>query len=213
MTRIYAIAAVTAIAGLLGATWWFAFGRGGDVFAGCRASVIAGGAGTIGGPFTLVNSRGEPVTDADVITKPSLVYFGYTFCPDVCPLDNSRNADAVDLLVERGYDIQPVFITIDPERDTPEVMADYIDFMHSEMIGLTGTPDQIKAASQAYKTLYSKQDSDDPEFYLMNHSNFTYLMMPEHGFVEFFRAAPSDVRPGLEAEPMADQVACFLDAV
>ena len=73
--------------------------------------------------------------------------------------------------------------------------------------------EQIKAASQAYKTLYSKQDGDDPEFYLMNHSNFTYLMLPDHGFVEFFRAAPSDVRPGLEAEPMADQVACFLDAV
>ena len=89
MTKVYAIAAATAIAGLLAATWWYAFGRNPDVFAGCRDSVIAGGVGTIGGPFTLVNSTGETVTDADVITKPSLVYFGYTFCPDVCPLDNS----------------------------------------------------------------------------------------------------------------------------
>jgi protein SCO1 len=70
------------------------------------------------------------VTEADVITKPSLVYFGYTFCPDVCPFDMARNADAVDLLAERGYDVQPVFISVDPERDTPERLAEFTDFMH-----------------------------------------------------------------------------------
>ena len=159
---------------------------------------------TIGGPFTLVSETGMTVTEADVITKPSLVYFGYTYCPDVCPFDAARNSDAVDILTEQGYDVQPVFITVDPERDTVERVAEFTDFMHPDMIGLTGSPEQVRAASQAYKTYYRKQDGDD-QFYLVDHSTFTYLVLPEQGFVEFFRRETTP-------EEMAESAACFIDA-
>ncbi|PHQ98553.1 MAG: SCO family protein [Marinosulfonomonas sp.] len=202
----YAVTAAVAVVGFLGASMWLATGGSSDdQFSDCRRASVAGGSGSIGGPFTLISETGQTVTDADVFTRPSLVYFGYTFCPDVCPLDNARNAEATDLLIERGYDIQPVFISIDPERDTPEVMAEFTDFMHPEMLGLTGTPSQVKAASQAYRTYYKKQESGD-EYYLMDHSTFTYLVLPETGFVEFFKR---DTTP----EEMAETTACFVDNI
>lgn len=205
MTKAYAIAALAAIVALLGATWYVTLGRGSDdQFAACRTSAIAGGTASIGGPFELVNAQGQTVTDADVITKPSLVYFGYTFCPDVCPLDNARNADAIDLMVDRGLDVQPVFISIDPDRDTPEVVGEFAGYMHERMIGLTGSLEQVTAASKAYRTYFRKQDSDD-EYYLVDHSTFTYLVLPEHGFVEFFRR-------GDTAEQIAERAACFINA-
>jgi len=173
-----------------------------DQFESCRVGTIAGG--DIGGPFTLVSETGETVTDADVITEPSLIYFGFTFCPDVCPMDTDRNAQAIEILDERGVRVKPVFISIDPERDTPEYLAEFTDYFHPRMLGLTGTPEQVAAASKAYKTYYKKQDTDD-EFYLVDHSTFTYLVFPEHGFVEFFRR---DVQP----DALADQIACFVDA-
>merc|ERR1712065_100581 len=122
MLRIYAIAAAGFLVSLLAGIWiWTVYARSDAPFAGCTGSQVAG---DIGGPFELVNSRGETVTDKDVITGPTLVYFGYTFCPDVCPLDMSRTADAVDLLEEQGETVTPVFISIDPKRDTPEVVGD-----------------------------------------------------------------------------------------
>ena len=124
MTRFYAGMAATAVAVFLGASAWYVVAnRSDDVFAECRQGQVAGG--DIGGPFTLVDTSGKSVSDADVITKPSLVYFGYTFCPDVCPLDMARNVDAVDKLEAQGIDVTPVFISIDPERDTPDALADY----------------------------------------------------------------------------------------
>ncbi|MEO8531136.1 MAG: SCO family protein, partial [Deltaproteobacteria bacterium] len=94
-------------------------------FADCRQSVVAGGAGAIGGPFTLVDENGATVTDKQVISEPSLIYFGYTYCPDVCPIDAARNAEVTDLLAAQNIAVTPVFISIDPERDTPEVLKAY----------------------------------------------------------------------------------------
>ena len=94
----------------------------------------------IGGPFSLSDGDGKTVSDRDFPGKWQLIYFGYTFCPDVCPVDNSRNAEAVDILEEQGFDVTPVFISVDPARDTAEVMADYAANMHPRMIALTGTP-------------------------------------------------------------------------
>lgn len=203
MTRLYATVALVGVAAFLGAsTWYVLSNRALDEFTECRQGQVAGGA--IGGPFTLVNTKGEPVTDKDVLTKPSLVYFGYTFCPDVCPMDMARNVDAVDLLAEQGLEVTPVFISIDPERDTPEALGDYASNLYPDLIALTGSADQIKAASQAYKTYYAKQDTGD-EFYLMDHSTFTYLVLPEKGFVDFFRRE-------ITAEQMAESVACFVQA-
>lgn len=205
--KLYAILAVvfvlTAVAGVY--VYIATTPQSDDQFADCRTSAIAGGSGQIGGPFTLVDENGATVTDEDVLDVPSLIYFGYTYCPDVCPLDSARNAEAVALLDERGYDIQPIFISIDPERDTPQLLKEFTDYLHPDMLGLTGTQEQVKAASQAYRTYFKKQDGD-PEYYLMDHSTFTYLTLPGHGFVEFFRRE-------LPAEMLADQMACFVDAM
>jgi protein SCO1 len=202
MTRLYANIAVLLVASLLGGMAYFVYrGQPDDQFAQCRQSQVAVGASSIGGEFTLVNHVGETVTDKDVFTKPSLVYFGYTYCPDVCPTDNARTAEAVDLLKAQGLAVTPVFVSIDPERDTPEVMAEFVGYTHEDMIGLTGSAAQIKAASQAYKTYYKRASED--EYYLMDHTTFTYLVLPEHGFVEFFRRAVTPAQ-------MADTVACFV---
>ncbi len=208
MIKFYAGAAVLVIVALVAAPLvWLKVVSSDDPFASCRQTAVAGGAATIGGPFTLVSETGETVTDADVITGPTLIYFGYTFCPDVCPMDVARNATAVDILEERGRMVTPVFISIDPERDTPKAVADFTDNLHPRMLGLTGTPEQVRAASTAYRTYFRKQDGagDDP-YYLVDHSTFTYLVLPERGFVEYFRR---DVPP----EMMADRISCFLDAV
>lgn len=204
MTRIIAGISLVAIVALIGATWWVTRPEE-DVFADCRGSTVGTGTASIGGPFTLVRDDGVTVTEEEVFTKPTLLYFGYTFCPDICPMDNARNAEALDLVQERGYDAQMAMISINPERDTPEVMADFADYMHEDMIGLTGTPEQIKVASQAYKTFYRKQDSGDDEYYLVDHSTFTYLVLPETGFVDFFKRDDSP-------EKIADAMACFIDA-
>jgi protein SCO1/2 len=176
-----------------------------DPFAQCREGVVAGGAGQIGGPFTLVSETGETVTDAEVITEPTLVYFGYTFCPDVCPLDTVRNAEAVDILEADGYSVRPVMISVDPERDTPEVMAAFTNNVHPRMLGLTGTPEQTDAAARAYRVFYRiNRDGDDP-YYLVDHSAFTYLVLPEYGFVDFFNR---EITP----QQMAERTECFVDA-
>ena len=204
MTRLVALSASVAAAALLGGIW-YATQRpaSDDPFAPCRSTAVAGGAGAIGGPFELVNADGETVTDADVITQPSLIYFGYTFCPDVCPLDTVRNADAVDLLESNGFQVTPVFISIDPERDTPQVVGDFAANIHPRMIGLTGSPEQVRAASQAYRTFYKAQEAED-DWYLVDHSTFTYLVLPQTGFAEFFRRDAS-------AEQVATAVQCFLE--
>lgn len=167
----------------------------------CGDTAVAGSA--IGGPFELVSETGETVTDADVITKPTLVYFGYTFCPDVCPLDSARNAQAAYILEDQGLDLGTVFISVDPPRDTVEVVRDFTDNFHEDMIGLTGSPEQVKAASQAYKTYYRAQESD-PDYYLVDHSTQTYLMFPETGFKTFFRRDNSP-------EQVAEISACFIN--
>ncbi|WP_213686321.1 SCO family protein [Roseicyclus sp.] len=211
MTRTYALASAALIGVLIiGAAVAVSIGQNrqsasSDPFGQCRASVVAGGAGQIGGPFTLISETGETVTDADVITEPTLLYFGYTFCPDVCPLDTVRNAEAVDILEADGYSVLPAMISVDPMRDTPEVMADFTDNIHPRMLGLTGTPDQTDAAARAYRVFYrSNNDGTDP-YYLVDHSAFTYLVLPDHGFVEFFNreTTPQD---------MATRTECFLDA-
>lgn len=204
MVRIFAILAAVIVVAGLGGMWLATTLRGGsddDQFAQCRVGQVGGGA--IGGPFELLDKDGNTVTDTDVITQPSLVYFGYTFCPDVCPLDTTRNADAVDLLEQQGKIVTPIFISIDPARDTPEVVGEFAETLHDRMIGLTGTPEQVKAASKAYKTYYKAHPAED-EYYLVDHSTFTYLVLPEHGFVEFFRR-------DIEAPELAEKVGCFVD--
>jgi protein SCO1/2 len=194
--RYYAAAAVVAICALVaGPLAWSALTK-----RECGASVAGA---DIGGPFTLVSETGAEVTERDVITGPTLIYFGYSYCPDVCPFDTARNAAAVDLLKERGLDVVPVFVTVDPGRDTPEVMAEYTEWVSPDMLGLTGSPEQVAGAASAYRVYYSIGEAEDGgDDYPVDHSTFTYLMDPD-GIVDFFRR---DVTP----EEMADRVACHL---
>ncbi|MEM1362377.1 MAG: SCO family protein [Pseudomonadota bacterium] len=209
MSRLTALLGGTALVVVLGVSAYFALaprGAGEDRFAQCRETTIAGGSNAIGGPFELVDGTGKTRRDSDVITGPTLIYFGYTFCPDVCPLDVARNADAVALLEEQdGIEATPVFITIDPARDTPEVVGEYASIMHDRMIGLTGTPEQVKAASQAYKTYYKAHEAED-EFYLVDHSTFSYLAFPEEGVVEIFRR-------DMDSQSLANSMKCFAESV
>lgn len=206
MLKLYAGLAIAAVIGLVGGTYIYAQYEAKasgetDPFAQCRGGAIGGG--DIGGPFTLIDGDGKTVTEKDVLTKPALVYFGYTFCPDVCPFDNARNVEAVDLLKEKGYDVTPVFITVDPERDTPEIMKDYSANLHPGLIGLTGSEAQVKAVAKAYKVYFNVPQSED-EFYMVDHTTFTYLMLPGTGFADFFKREATP-------EEMADRVQCYID--
>jgi len=201
MVRIAAIVAVVvAGAGIL-AMVFFSGGKE-SALASCDSATIAG---DLGGPFTLVNGDGETVTEKQVITEPTLIYFGYTYCPDVCPLDVDRNARAVEILEEQGKLVTPVFITIDPARDTTEVVRDYAEAMHPRMIGLTGSDEQVAQASKAYRTYYKAHPPVDGE-YLVDHSTFSYLVDPDQGFLTFFRRE-------LTPEQLADNIGCFVDHI
>ncbi|MEL6206039.1 MAG: SCO family protein [Pseudomonadota bacterium] len=202
-TKTFAIVAGALTAGVLAATAGFVLIGGQDSAAAqCNAGVVAG---DLGGPFELVSETGETVTDADVITEPSLIYFGYTFCPDVCPLDTVRNAEVVDLLAEDGKEVQPIFITVDPARDTVEVVDDFTANIHPDMLGLTGSDEQVQSVSQTYRTYFNRHDDEGDEFYLVDHSTFSYLVTPEAGVVGVFRRE-------LTADQLAEQASCVLDA-
>jgi protein SCO1/2 len=141
----------------------------------------------IGGPFELIDQHGKPVTDKTFRGQYMLIYFGYGFCPDVCPTELSNMASALDVLGTKAKNVQPIFITVDPERDTPEFLADYVANFHPRLIGLTGTPEQVKAAAKAYKVYYAKATKPGETDYLMDHTSFVYLMGPDGRFLSLFR--------------------------
>lgn len=155
---------------------------------------------SIGGPFTLVDQNGRTVTDADFRGRWLLVYFGFTYCPDICPTSLNRNGDALDLLGKKGEKVTPMLISIDPERDTPEKMKEYVRFFHPRMVGLTGTPEQIAAVARTYRVFYMKAPGDQPDTYVVDHSSLTYLVDPDGKFVQFFRgeATPQEVADKLK---------------
>lgn len=143
----------------------------------------------IGGPFTLIDQDGRTVTDESFRGRYMLIYFGYTFCPDVCPTSLIRNTEALDLIGDKAANVVPILITVDPERDTPAHLKEYVKFFADNMVGLTGTPDQVAAAAKAYRVYYAKVDDKDGDAatYLMDHSALSYLMGPDGRFVQFFR--------------------------
>ena len=204
-TRTYALAASAVVAAGLSAGAWLALQpSGGDPFAPCRPNSVAVGGATVGGPFELVDYSGTTRTSAEIIDKPTLIYFGYTYCPDICPVDVAVMGQAVDVLAESDVAVNSVFITIDPERDHGETLRDFVQASHPDMIGLTGSPENIDAAKQAFRVYGQKAASDDPEYYLMDHSTYVYLMAPEVGFLEVFRR-------GVTPEQMAEKTACYAD--
>ena len=139
----------------------------------------------VGGPFELVDHTGRAVTDEDFRGRFLLVYFGFTTCPDVCPTALQEMTQALDLLGGQGNEIQPLLVTIDPERDTPAVLADYVAQIHPRLIGLTGSAAQIKAVADGYKVFYAKAESDDGD-YLMDHTSILYLLDREGRYAAHF---------------------------
>ncbi len=148
---------------------------------------IVSGKALIGGPFTLTDHRGKRVTEKDFMGKLSLVFFGYTFCPDVCPAELQVISAALDELGGDAKKVTPLFITIDPERDTVEQMNSYVSNFHEQLIGLTGTTEEIRAAASAYR-IYYKKVTDDPSSsdYVMDHSSIVYLMSPKGEYLTHF---------------------------
>jgi protein SCO1/2 len=212
MTRALRIAVLLLIVAL-GAMWGAAFvarrpGEGvGASFArllGNAPPPSAGGvalpAGVgIGGPFTLVDGNGRRVTEADLRGKLALIFFGFTHCPDVCPTELQAVGQAMDLLGPQAEGVRPVFITVDPERDTPERMKDYVALFHPSITGLTGTPEQVAAAARAWRVYYNKVTPPGASEYLMDHSSFTYLMGRDGSLRSLFR-------PGVTPEEMATTI-------
>jgi len=138
----------------------------------------------IGGPFTLTSQDGATVTSGDFAGKYLLVYFGYTSCPDMCPTGLQSMSRALDMLGPNADKVQPLFITVDPARDTPKKLKDYDSAFHPKIIGLTGTPEQIAAAAKAYQVYYQKGEGDQD--YEVEHSSLIYLMDPEGNLVTTF---------------------------
>ncbi len=140
----------------------------------------------IGGPFELTDFNGRPFTEQNLKGKYSLIYFGYTYCPDVCPTELQTMTQALEMLGPLAKKIQPVMISVDPARDTPQVLKDYLSNFYPTFIGLTGTPEQIKKAGDAYRVFYRKTDQKSTSDYLMDHSSIVYLMDRNGHYLKHF---------------------------
>ncbi len=146
----------------------------------------------IGGPFSLIDPEGKRVTDRDFRGKLMLVFFGYTHCPDVCPTELQNMAEVMDKLGADANQVAPIFVSLDPSRDTPAVLADYLRNFGTRIAGLTGSPDEVASAAKAYRVYFRKAGggSDD---YTVDHSAFVYLMDREGKYITHFMFnAPAD---------------------
>ncbi len=172
-----------------------------QVTAGAAGVAVPGGV-SVGGPFTLVDTEGRTVTDKSYAGRFMLIYFGYTFCPDVCPTELQALAGALDILGPAADGIVPLFVTIDPQRDTVQTLAEYVKLFHPRLVGLTGTDAQIAAAARAYRVYYAKSNPKDSSSYLMDHSSFIYLIGPDGSLRALFRpgASPRELADGIRAK-------------
>lgn len=155
----------------------------------------------IGGPFTLENGGGQMVTAADFRGRYMLVYFGYTLCPDICPTALNAMATALKTLGPKAQALVPVFITLDPERDTPAVMRRFTAAISPNLIGLTGPPDEIAKVAREYRVYYAKHvTGPGPDDYSLDHSSVIYLMGPDGHFIAPIRAdrSPEDMAAEIE---------------
>jgi cytochrome oxidase Cu insertion factor (SCO1/SenC/PrrC family) len=157
--------------------------------------------GPIGGPFALIDHTGKPRTDEDFRGKLLLIYFGYTNCPDICPADLMQIGLAVDGLGPAGEAVQPLFITLDPDRDTAARLADPL--FHPRLIGLTGSAEEIRRVALAFKVYYAKYPRDSPD-YVVDHSSFVYLIDGAGKYIGFFP-------PGTTADRMIEMITPHLN--
>jgi protein SCO1/2 len=159
-----------------------------------QPSVGTSGSALVGGPFTLTDHKGRTVTEKDFLGRYMLVFFGFTNCPDICPTGLQVVSAALDQLGTKAEQIVPVLITVDPERDTSEVLAEYVKAFHPNMVGLTGSLENIQAVAKAYRVYFKKaQSGTDPKDYTMDHTSIIYLMGRDGKFITHFtHATPVD---------------------
>jgi len=166
--------------------------------------VITSGTAAIGGPFTLVATNGEDVSDQTCRGKWLLTFFGYTYCPDACPTALNNISVALEKLGSDAAKLQPLFVTVDPHRDTREVMRDYLQSFDPRIIGLTGTLDQIDRVAKEYRVYVAQQksESDEANNYLVSHSAYIYLIDPDGKFVNVIQSgeAGEDIAAWLRKE-------------
>lgn len=153
----------------------------------------------IGGSFSLVNHKGEMVTDEDFKGKLVLVFFGFTNCPDVCPTEMQTISVALQELGDDAKEVTPLFVTVDPARDTPEIMASFVAAFHPAIVGLTGSEEAIGDIKKKYRVYSQKQDNNDPDYYLVDHTSFTYLMGRDGDLITVFSF-------GVPPEEMASKI-------
>lgn len=151
-----------------------------------------------GGPFTLTAHTGAKVSDTDFRGKFMLVYFGYSYCPDVCRIELHKLTTALTMLEDDGFDlspVQPIFISVDPERDTVEELADYVLDYHSSLIALTGTPVEISDVARQYRVYYAKREQEGIDGYLMDHQSYIFVMDQDGVYNRLFTArdTPDDI--------------------
>ncbi|MCB1651694.1 MAG: SCO family protein [Alphaproteobacteria bacterium] len=145
----------------------------------------------LGGPFSLIDQDGKPVTQENFAKDYKLIYFGFTYCPAICPTELQKVARAMNELEQEAPEaaahLQPIFISVDPERDTPEVMKGYVQQFHPRLIGLTGSPEQVEAAKKAYRVFAKKVQDETMNDYTVDHSSFIYLMSPDDQLLAMYR--------------------------
>ncbi len=154
----------------------------------------------VGGPFALTAHDGRKVTEKD-FPGYKLMFFGFTHCPDVCPTGLQKISAVLKTLGEQGKGITPLFVTVDPARDTADVMKDYLSLYDERIVGLTGSAEEIKAVTESYRVYAAKAEGADPENYMMNHSGFTYLLRDDGTMVTVFSAddKPSEIAKEIRA--------------
>jgi len=207
-TRVGLMAGLAAVLIATAVAYWGVYERtpeSSQKAEGSSASAPQSSSVPIGGPFALTDHNGQAVTEKDFYGRYLLVMFGYTYCPDVCPTQLSTASDAIDILGDKVTNVTPVFITIDPERDTVDHLKEYASYFHPRLIAMTGTAKQIKVAAKAYRVYYVKsgENKDDPQDYLMDHSAITYLIGPDGKFLTHFSH-------GTDAETMAKRIREYL---
>lgn len=196
--RMVAAGAAALVLAALVALW---LGPAGHAPAGPGEPTAAARLAGVGGPFSLVDQDGRPVTDRSWPDHWLLVYFGFTFCPDICPTELGAMTAAIDRIDPAGGKIQPIFISIDPDRDTPAQLKSYVALFHPRLVGLTGTAEAVDAAARAYRVYYAKSGDTTGSDYTVDHSSFLYLVAPDGTVVDAFPQGwtPDQIGTAIEA--------------
>lgn len=180
--KLPVISWIVCVLALLGLFAW-----GGLRVVGVEPATQTSGQALVGGDWTLVDGQGNTRSNKDFLGQYQLVYFGFTHCPDICPTSLLLMDSALKGLGEKAKKVTPIFITLDPERDTPEAVGQYVSHFNDRMVGLSGTPEQVARAAEAFKVYYRKvEDPQSAMGYVVDHSGFMYLMGPDGAYITHF---------------------------